>query len=68
MQRLILGEKDIYPTEEIYVRLDGSFINVEVMASIFTYNNKLAVQVIVTDITERKKVKKNFFFLAIMII
>jgi PAS domain S-box-containing protein len=54
IQRMLSGEGGLYPTEDVYVRLDGSTVDVEVMASPLAYNGKPAVQVIVTDITERK--------------
>ena len=41
--------------EEKYIRLDGKVIDVEVLAYPFIYQGKKAVQVIVHDITERKK-------------
>ncbi len=55
IQRLLSGEKGLYPAEDRYVRLDGSVIPVEVMAVPLTYGDKPAVQVMVTDITERKR-------------
>jgi PAS domain S-box-containing protein len=58
IKRLKSGEQGLYPTEDKYVRLDGEVIDVEVMATFLTYKNKPAVQVIVTDITERKKMLK----------
>jgi PAS domain S-box-containing protein len=55
IQRMLNGEQGLYPTEEEYIKLDGSTIQVEVIAAPLTYNNKPAVQVIVSDITERKQ-------------
>ena len=54
-QRMINGEHGLYPAEDKYVRLDGEVIDVEVMATSLTYENEPAVQVIFTDITERKR-------------
>ncbi|MEZ5336088.1 MAG: ATP-binding protein [Methanolobus sp.] len=45
----------MYPVEDVYLRLDGTPLDVEIIASPLSYNNKFAVQVIVTDITERKR-------------
>ncbi|MHB8985599.1 MAG: PAS domain S-box protein [Eubacteriales bacterium] len=42
-------------TEEKLVRLDGSFVDVEVAAAPTSINGKPAVLVIIRDITERKK-------------
>ncbi|NJD21903.1 MAG: PAS domain S-box protein [Melioribacter sp.] len=44
--------------EEKFIRLDGKVIDVDVIAIPTTYNNKDAVQVIVRDITNRKRAEK----------
>jgi PAS domain S-box-containing protein len=54
IRRMMAGEQGLYPVEDVYVRLDGRPIDVEVVASPLTFNGKQAVQVVVTDITERK--------------
>jgi PAS domain S-box-containing protein len=41
--------------EERFVRLDGNGIDVEVKSMSIRYDNKLAVQLIIRDITERKQ-------------
>jgi PAS domain S-box-containing protein len=41
--------------EEVYLRLDGTSVDVEVAATPITYHGKLGAEVIVRDITERKK-------------
>jgi len=41
--------------EEKYIRLDGSVIDVEVLTIPFTYRGKPAAQVVIRDITERKR-------------
>jgi PAS domain S-box-containing protein len=55
IQRMMAGEKNLYPAEDIHLRLDGTSINVEVMASPLTFEGKPAAQAIITDITERKQ-------------
>jgi PAS domain S-box-containing protein len=58
IQRMLAGEPGLYPTEDRYVRLDGAVIPVEVMAAPLTYQEKPSVQVMVTDITERKRAEE----------
>jgi PAS domain S-box-containing protein len=47
--------QSVPPLEEKYLRLDGSPVDVEVVAATLTYQDQPAVQVIVRDITERKR-------------
>jgi len=54
IQRLMAGERGLYPAEDTYLKLDGTSVNVEVIATSLEFNGKPAVQVIITDITERK--------------
>ncbi len=58
IRRMLAGEQGLYPVEDVYVRLDGTPVDVEVMAAPLTYEGKPAVQVIVTDITERKRAER----------
>lgn len=44
--------------EERFIRLDGSVVDVEVISIPFIYQDKQSVQVVIRDITERKKVEK----------
>ncbi len=55
IQRMLKGEKGLYPVEDCYVKLDGTAFFVEVMASFLEYGGKPAVQVVVRDISERKR-------------
>lgn len=63
IKRLMAGEKGLYPVEDIYKCLDGTEINVEVIATLLAYKNKPAVQVIVSDITDRKRKEKEISLL-----
>lgn len=56
--RMLQGETGLYPTEDEYIRLDGTKMPVEVTAAPFIFNDKPAVQVIALDITERKKAER----------
>lgn len=58
VQRMIAGEEGLYPVEDKYIRLDGTVIDVEVMATKLTYQGRPAVQVLVTDITESKRIRE----------
>ncbi len=54
--RLMREEKIAVPLiEEKFIRLDGSVIDVEVAAMPFTYGGKPGMQVVIRDITERKR-------------
>lgn len=55
MRRLLNGEKGLYPVENKYIKLDGTVIELEVIATLLTYQNEPAIQVIFIDITERKR-------------
>jgi len=58
MKQSASEEKVLPLTEEKFIRLDGSSVEVEVEAMQIRFDKKLAVQLIVRDITERKKVEK----------
>lgn len=58
IQRMLAGEQGLYPVEDVYLRLDGAPVNVEVMATALPYAGEPAVQVIVADITARKKAEE----------
>ncbi len=51
----VVDGKDVPPIEEKLIRLDGTVFDAEVAALATTFNNKPAGQVIVADITDRKK-------------
>jgi PAS domain S-box-containing protein len=54
MSKIMLGES-VEPMEGKIIRLDGSEIDAEVIAYPFEFNNLPAIQVILTDITEKKR-------------
>ena len=56
----ILDGQSMPPLEEKYLRLDGKVIYVEASGHPYTYEGEQAVQVIFTDITERKKAEVSF--------
>jgi PAS domain S-box-containing protein len=61
IERMGIAKKErkvLSPIDEKYIRVDGSVVNVEVKAMPITIKNKLAVQLIVRDITERKKAEE----------
>ena len=55
--RLKKGE-NVPPMEEKLIRLDGSEVDVEVIAYPFVFNGHPAIQVILTDITSKKKAEQ----------
>ncbi len=58
IRRMMSGEKGLYPSENVYLRLDGTPVPVDVIATALTYQGKPAVQVIVTDISKRKQAEQ----------
>lgn len=63
INRLMAGEKGLYPVEDIYKCLDGNEIIVEATATLITYYHKPAVQVIISDITDRKRKEREISLL-----
>jgi len=55
MSQLVTDSKPLPLIEEKFVRLDGSVVDIEVKSVPILYENKPAVQLIVRDITERKR-------------
>ena len=55
----MVENKAVPPIEEKFLRADGSSIDVEVLATGFTYNGENAVQVVFRDISRRKKIEKD---------
>ncbi len=58
VKRMMSGEQGLYPAENVYVRLDGTPVPVDVIATPLTYQGKPAVQVIVADISRRKEAEQ----------
>ncbi len=54
-QRMIAGEPIAYPIEDVYLKLDGTPTHVEVTAARLEHYGQTAVQLIITDITQRKQ-------------
>ncbi len=53
--RLLRGEKVTYPVEDKYVKVDGTIVPVELSAGPTNFGGKIAVQVVIRDVTERIK-------------
>jgi two-component system cell cycle sensor histidine kinase/response regulator CckA len=58
MKKVANGKTILPLIEEKFVRLDGSNVEVEVKAMPIRFENKLAVQLIIRDITMRKQAEK----------
>ena len=52
------GEESIHPVEVRYLRLDGTTLPAEVIATVITFRDKAAVQFVARDITERKRAEE----------
>ena len=55
LERMLAGQTGLYPTTDVYLNMDGTPIDVEVMAAPLTFRGNPAIQVIFTDITARKR-------------
>ncbi len=53
INRMLNGERGLYPTQDRYQRLDGSPVDVHVTAAPFEFRGRPAVQIIALDITDR---------------
>lgn len=58
IRKMMEERKEAPLIEEKFIKLDGSVIDVEVAAAPITYRGKPAVQVVIRDITERKKMEE----------
>jgi len=58
IRRMMAGEPGMYPSENTYVKLDGSPVPVDVIAAPVTYRGKPAVQIIATDISKRREAER----------
>ena len=61
MQKLREGNESVPLLEEKYVRLDGTVVDVEAAAAPILFEGKSAAQVIIHDITERKRAEQELF-------
>jgi two-component system cell cycle sensor histidine kinase/response regulator CckA len=52
------GGKNVSPFEEKFIKLDGSVIDVEVIAMPFTYQGRPGIQVIMRDTTDRTRAEE----------
>ena len=59
VQKMLKNGETLPPIEEKFLRADGTSIDVEVLATGFTYNGENAVQVVFRDISRRKKIEKD---------
>jgi PAS domain S-box-containing protein len=58
ISRALNDGKPLDLIEEIYIRLDGTYVEVETKALPITYDNQKAILIVTREITERKKAEK----------
>ncbi len=58
VKRLLSGGVSVHRAERIYLKLDGTMVPVQVEAAKITWNGKLAILGIFSDITERKRAEE----------
>ncbi|SNQ60185.1 PAS domain S-box protein [Candidatus Methanoperedens nitratireducens] len=58
IRQIVKDGKIIPPIEEKFIRLDGTVLNVEIAAAPITYHDKPCGQVIIRDITGRRKAEE----------
>jgi len=59
-----LDEQEWLPTEECFIRLDGTTVDVEMTVVPFTYQDQPALQIVARDITEQKRDRERLNYLA----
>ena len=52
------GEQDLFPSEAVCLRLDGTGVDVEITATSVSFGGVAAIQVVLVDITERKNAER----------
>jgi PAS domain S-box-containing protein len=58
VRKLMAGGEALYHLEDIYLRLDGTTVPVDVIGAPMIYQGSHAVQVIITDISERREAER----------
>ncbi len=56
--RLLAGSSEEYPIEVVFVKLDGTNIDVEIIETPVSFNKMPAIQIILSDITEKKRTRE----------
>lgn len=64
IRKVTAGEKVSQPLESRYIRQDGSVIDVEITGTPFEYQGDLAFQLIILDISERKRAQTEMQLMA----
>ncbi len=57
-ERMAAGAQGLYPAEDVYLKLDGTAVPVEVSVAELMYQGETAVQVIFRDISQRKQIEQ----------
>lgn len=57
-KRVMEGKGEIPLIEEQFIRLDNTYVDIEAVGLVITYQNKPALQFVIRDITERKNAEE----------
>ena len=55
MRRMVSGEQGLFPARAVCLRLDGTRMDVEITASPVSLGGVAAIQVVIADVTERRR-------------
>ena len=58
IKKILMGAKTLNQVENVFIKVAVTPIDVEVTATLLTYNNKPAVHVIVNDIIEHARINE----------
>ncbi|MCR8636024.1 PAS domain S-box protein [Paenibacillus radicis (ex Xue et al. 2023)] len=60
-REILLNQSSAPPSERVYIRLDGQYMNVEASGAWVSYKGKPAIMTVFRDITERKRAELQLY-------